>query len=193
VAHQTLSLRRRLRKKFRMLGAAVSRYVGNQPFFVGLAGTLVAASMAGLTLLTLSSGRTDALDHARETSRKLVAIIYMNLERNVEIHDLSLNARADGARNEASRKLPADVQRAVLFDRTTTAAYLGGAYVIGGDGRIVASQNGEVNATVRLADRDYFLVHQRSPAVGLYFSHPFHSRLRDGRLSIGLTRRIDDA
>jgi len=192
VVHQTLSLRRRLHKKLRGYGAGVSRYVGNQPFFVGVAGTLVAVSMAGLTLLTLSSGRADALDHARETSGNLVAIISTELERNVEIYDLSLQAMADGASNPASWKLPADVQRAVLFDRATTAAYLGGAYVIDREGRVVASQNSDVNTAVSLADRDYFLVHQRSPAVGLYFSHPFHSRLRDGKLSIGLTRRIDE-
>ena len=193
MVHQTLSLRRRLRKAFRAYGAGVSRYVGNHPSFVGVAGTLVAVAMAGLTLLTLGSGRTDALDHARETSRNLVAIISTDLARNVEIYDLSLHAMVDGARNQATWSLPADVQHAVLFDRATTAAYLGGAYVIGPDGRVIASQNGEVNASVSLADRDYFLAHQRSPDVGLFFSHPFHSRLRDGKLSIGLTRRIGDA
>ncbi|MFM0413078.1 GGDEF domain-containing protein [Paraburkholderia aromaticivorans] len=193
MAHQTLSLRRRLRKRLRVYSAGVSRYVGNHPSFVGVAGTLVAVSMAGLTLLTLGNGRADALDHARETSRNLVAIISTDLARNVEIYDLSLHAMVDGARNEASWTLPADVQRAVLFDRATTAAYLGGAYVIGRDGQIIASQHGEVNDAIRLADRDYFLVHQRSPAVGLYFSHPFRSRLRDGKLTIGLTRRIGEA
>ena len=81
----------------------------------------------------------------------------------------------------------------MLFDRATTAAYLGGAYVLGPDGRVLASQNDEIDASVSLGDRDYFLVHQRNPAVGLYFSHPYRSRLRDGKLSIGLTRRINEA
>lgn len=191
--HLTLSPRRRLRKFMRRAGTSVSRYVGNHPFFAGLAGTLVAVSMAGLTLLTLSAGRADALEHAHETSQNLVSIVSSDLERNVEIYDLSLQAMVDGARDKLAWTLPVDVQRAVLFDRATTAAYLGGAYVIGREGQVIASQNGEINGSVRLADRDYFLVHQRSPSVGLYFSHPFRSRLRDGKLSIGLTRRIGDA
>jgi diguanylate cyclase (GGDEF)-like protein len=167
--------------------------MGNHPLVVGAAGTLVAVAMAGLTLLTLYMGRSDTLEHARQTSQNLVSIICGDLARNVEIDDLSLQAMVDGARDESAMALPADVRRAVLFDRATTAAYLGGAYVIGLHGEVLASQNNEIDRSVSLADRDYFLAQQRSPATGLYFSHPFHSRLRDGKLSIGLTRRIDDA
>ena len=97
MAHQTISLRRRWRKRLRAYSAGVSRYVGNHPFFAGMTGTLVAVFMAGLTLLTLGTGRADALDHARETSQNLVAIISSDLERNVEIYDLSLQAMVDGA------------------------------------------------------------------------------------------------
>jgi diguanylate cyclase (GGDEF)-like protein len=192
VAHQTLSLRRRLRLMLRASGTGVSRYVGNHPFFAGVAGTLVAVAMAGLTLLTLTSGRADALDHARETAQSLVSIMSTDLERNVEIYDLSLEAMVDGARDPATWVLTGGLRQAVLFDRATTAAYLGGAYVIGPDGQVIASQNSDINTAIRLGDREYFLVHQRNPAVGLYFSHPYRSRLRDGKLSMGLSRRINE-
>lgn len=193
MAHPTLSRRRRWRRLLRISRDSVTRYVGNHPLVAGLAGTLIAAAMAGLTLFTLQLGRADALEHARQTSQNLVSIISSDLERNVEIYDLSLQSMVDGARDPVVGALPPDLRRAVLFDRATTAGYLGGAYVIGAHGEVLASQNAEINTGVRLADRDYFVVHQRSPTVGLYFSHPFHSRLRDGKLSIGLTRRIDDA
>lgn len=195
VAYRAHSWARRWRRKLRHQGAGVTRYVGNHPVLAGLAGTLVAVAMAGLTLLTLLNGRTDALDHARETSENLVSIISSDLERNVEIYALSLQAMVDGAEHhfELSAGLPDDVRRAVLFDRATTAAYLGGAYIVGANGEVIASQSGEINRNIRLTDRDYFVVHQRNPAVGLYLSHPFRSRLRDGKWSIGLTRRINDA
>jgi diguanylate cyclase (GGDEF)-like protein len=193
VAHQTLSRRRRWRRLLRRSRDSVTRYVGNHPLVAGMAGTLIAAAMAGLTLLTLQLGRADALDHARQTSQNLVSIISSDLERNVEIYDLSLQSMVDGARDPVVNALPPDLRRSVLFDRATTAAYLGGAYVIGPAGEVTAAQDAAINAAVRFADRDYFLVHQRSPTVGLYFSHPFHSRLRDGKLSIGLTRRVDNA
>ncbi|WP_407070702.1 GGDEF domain-containing protein [Paraburkholderia rhynchosiae] len=184
---------RRWRGLLRQGVAGVARYIGNHPVLAGVAGTLVAVAMAGLTLLTLLSGRTDALDHARETSQNLVSIISSDLERHVEIYNLSLQAMVDGTEHHFGAGLPADEQRAVLFDRATTAAYLGGAYIVGADGGVIASQSGEMSPSIRFADRDYFVAHQRNPAVGLYLSHPFRSRVRDGKLSIGLTRRINEA
>ncbi|CAH2792514.1 MAG: FOG: GGDEF domain [uncultured Paraburkholderia sp.] len=192
MAHRAQSQGRRWRGNVRHAGAGVARYVGNHPVLAGLAGTLVAFAMAGLTLLTLLNGRTDAFDHARETSQNLVSIVSGDLERNVEIYALSLQAMVDGAEHHLSAGLPPNVQRAVLFDCATTAAYLGGAYIVGAKGEVIASQSGEINPNVFFTDCDYFVVHQRNPAVGLYLSHPFRSRVRDGKLSIGLTRRIND-
>ncbi|WP_420873853.1 hypothetical protein [Paraburkholderia azotifigens] len=68
----------------------MSQAVGNRPFLTGIAGTLIASAMAGLTLATPYSGRADALNHARETSANLVLLISGDLARNVEIYDLSL-------------------------------------------------------------------------------------------------------
>jgi hypothetical protein len=191
VTHRVFSLRRRWRKARRTYGAAITQKVGSHPFLAGIAGTAVAVAMASLTFVTLYDGRADALKHAHETSQNLVSLISSDVERNVEIYDLSLQSMVDSAQNPATWRLPADLRRSVLFDRATTAAYLGGAYVLDVNGRVLASQDGELNPAVRLDDRDYFVVQQRNPSVGLFVSHPFRSRLRSGNLSIGLTRRIN--
>jgi hypothetical protein len=189
--HRVLSLRRRWRKAVRKCVAVVTQAVGRHPFLAGIAGTAVAMAMASLTFLTLYDGRADALLHAHETSENLVSLISSDLARNVEIYDLSLHSMVDGAQNPQTWQLPAALRQSVLFDRATTAAYLGGAYVLDASGRVVASQKGELNPAVRLDDRDYFVAQQRNPYVGLFVSHPFRSRLRGGNLSIGLTRRIN--
>jgi hypothetical protein len=46
-------------------------------------------------------GRADALDHARQTSQNLVSIVSTDLERNVEMYDLSLKAMVDGTFDHA--------------------------------------------------------------------------------------------
>ncbi|MDE1182255.1 sensor domain-containing diguanylate cyclase [Paraburkholderia sp.] len=177
----------------RAVGTRVSHAIGNHPFVTGLTGTVVALAMGALTFTTLYAGRADALQHARETSENLVAIISGDLERNIEIYDLSLKAMVDGARDPVLGTLSPDVQRAVLFDRATTAAFLGGAYILDANGKLTASQDTDVSTSQSFADRDYFSVHQRNPSVGLYISHPYRSRLRDDKWSIGLSRRIDSA
>ena len=114
--------------------------------------------------------------------------------RGAQRRNLRPVARSDGGQRARPCNLAADRRRlrqSVLFDRATTAAYLGGAYIVDANGHVLASQDGELNPTVRLDDRDYFVVQQRNPAVGLFVSHPFRSRLRGGNLSIGLTRRIN--
>jgi len=182
----------RLHTMFHLGRAAMTRYLGNRPWLAGVAGTLVATLMAVLTLLTLDAGRTETLDHARQTSRNLVSIISADLARNVEIYDLSLQSMVDGARNPVISALPVKVRRSVLFERATTAPYLGGAYLIGANGAVMVAQYDDAHPAVRLDDRDYFQAQQRNPAAGLFFSHPYRSRLRDNKLSIALTRRIND-
>ncbi len=191
MSHRVLSARRRWRKTFRRQAAAIVQTVGRHPFYVGIAGTVLASAMACLTFMTLYDGRADALSHAHQTSENLVAIISSDVARNVEIYDLSLEAMVDSAQDPSTWLLTGRLRQAVLFDRATTAAYLGGAYILDATGHVLASQDGELNPAVRLDDRDYFTAQQRSPAVGLFVSHPFRSRLRGGNLSIGLTRRIN--
>ncbi|RZF30641.1 sensor domain-containing diguanylate cyclase [Paraburkholderia sp. UYCP14C] len=193
MARQGLSLRHRLRHTLRAARTGMPRYVGNRPWVAGVAGTLVALAMSILTAVEVGEGRREMLDHARQTSQNLVSIISADLARNVEIYSLSLQSMVDAARDPVTWTLPVPARQAMLFDRATTAAYLGGAYVVGADGEVAAAQYNGANTTVHLEDREYFQVQQRNPAAGLYFSHPFMSRLRGGEQSIALTRRIDDA
>jgi diguanylate cyclase (GGDEF)-like protein len=186
-----LSLRRRWRKAIRHQGAAIMQTVGRHPFYVGIACTILASAMACMTFLTLYDGRADALSHAHQTSENLVALISSDVARNVEIYDLSLESMVDGAQDPVTWQLNNRLRQSVLFDRATTAAYLGGAYLVDATGRVMASQNGELNTSVRLDDRDYFVAQERSPSAGLFISHPFRSRIRGGSLSIGLTRRFN--
>ncbi|MGF6469609.1 diguanylate cyclase [Paraburkholderia youngii] len=193
MAQNGLSLRHRLRLTLHAVRAGMTRYVGNRPWVAGVAGTLVALAMSILTAVEVGEGRREMLDHARQTSQNLVSIISADLARNVEIYNLSLQSMVDAARDPDTWTLPVPARQARLFDRATTAAFLGGAYVVGADGEVAAAQYDDANTTVHLDDREYFQVQLRNPAAGLYFSHPFMSRLRGGKPSIALTRRIDDA
>jgi diguanylate cyclase (GGDEF)-like protein len=169
------------------MAASLSRH----PLLAGIAGTAVAVLMAGLSIFTLYQGRSEVLDHAREASASLVAIIGGDIARNVEIYDLSLQSIVDGAQDPAIMALAPDLRRRLLFERATTAAYIGGGYVIDATGKVVVKGNGASAAPGTFADRDYFYAHQRSASAGLFFSHPYVTRADSKRASIGMSRRIN--
>ena len=187
------SLRKR-RFRYRWTAIGMANSLSRHPLLAGIAGTAVAVLMAGLSIATLYQGRQEALNHARETSANLVAIIGGDIARNVEIYDLSLQAIVDGAQDPAVMALPPDLRRRILFDRATTAAYIGGGYVVDANGKIAVKGNGASIApgtSGMFADREYFYAHQHSPSVGLFFSHPYQTGSNSSDAAIGMSRRIN--
>ena len=164
--------------------------LSHHPLLAGVAGTVAAVLMASLSLVTLYQGRQGVLDHAHETSANLVAILSSDLARNVEIYNLSLNAMVEGAQNPAMMGLSPALRRQILFDRATAAAYITGAYVLDAHGKVTAVSKDVPFPAGSFADREYFYAQQRSPSTGLFFSHPFASRLR-GTPTIALSRRVN--
>jgi diguanylate cyclase (GGDEF)-like protein len=168
------------------MASALSRH----PVVAGVAGTVVAVLMASLSIVTLYQGRQGVLDHAHETSANLVAIISSDLARNVEIYNLSLNAMVEGAQNPAMKALSPALRNQILFDRAISAAYITGAYVLDAQGKVTAVSKDVPLSAGSFADREYFYAQQRSPSTGLFFSHPFASRVR-GIPTIGMSRRVN--
>ncbi|QIE28934.1 Diguanylate cyclase, GGDEF domain (plasmid) [Caballeronia sp. SBC1] len=180
--------KRRIRPRWTAVGMASA--LSRHPMLAGIAGTVVAVLMASLSIGTLYQGRQGVLDHAHETSANLVAIIGNDLARNVEIYNLSLNAIVEGAQNPALMAISPALRRQILFDRAISAAYITGAYVLDAHGKVTAASKDGPLPAGSFADREYFHAQQRSPSPGLYFSHPFASRLR-GTPTIGMSRRVN--
>ncbi|WP_459252289.1 sensor domain-containing diguanylate cyclase [Paraburkholderia sediminicola] len=155
-------------------------------------GVFVALVMVLLCATVMYQGRLDAMDRARETSRNLVLIAERDIERNFELYALSLQAVVDGMGDPHVLALPPPLRRQVLFDRATTAKYLGSMLVIDASGDIVIDSASDVPRPGNFSDRPYFAVQRDNPDFGLYVSEPFRSRLRNGSPSIALTRRLSN-
>jgi diguanylate cyclase (GGDEF)-like protein len=153
-------------------------------------GVITAVIMVALCATVLYQARLDALDRARETSRNVALIAERDIERNFELYALSLQAVVDGLKQPDVMALPPHLRREILFDRAATANYLGSMLVIDGAGNIVIDSGADVPRKVNFADRKYFTVQRDTPNAGLYVSAPYRSRLRDGSLSIALSRRL---
>jgi len=170
--------------------AKLTRFAFATPYSIVCGGVLVACVMVGLCAMVLYQSRQDALDHARETSRNVALMAERDIERNFELYALSLQAVVDGLDQRDVMALPPHLRHEVLFDRAATAKDLGSILVLDASGDIVLDSGSDAPRKANFADRKYFTVHRDDPRAGLYISDPYQSRLRNGSLSIALSRRL---
>ncbi|HGL4258302.1 sensor domain-containing diguanylate cyclase [Burkholderia dolosa] len=160
------------------------------PHLIFYSGLLIALLLLLLCAIVLYEGRVDARDRARVTQQNIALMASWDIERNIELYALSLQAVVDGENDPEVRQLPMPLRRQVLFDRATTAKYLGGIYVLDANGDIAVDGASDVPRRANFGNEPYFTVHRDRPDAGLYVSPPYHSRLRAGSPSIALSRRI---
>jgi diguanylate cyclase (GGDEF)-like protein len=161
-----------------------------RPVAVASCGALIALVMISLCAVVLYQSRQDALDHTRDTLRDIAVIAQRDIERNLELYELSLQAVVDGLQQPDVMALPPHLRREILFDRAASAKYLGSMLVLDERGNVVIDSGGDMPRIGNFSDRKYFTVQRDSPNAGLYISDPYRSRLRNGAPSIGLSRRL---
>lgn len=175
----------------RTVSSATSRVLSPSGVIAG--GVLLILFTCGLCAWILFESRNDASSHAEENARNLMLVIERDIARNIELYDLSLQAVVDGVNDPQVMALPPKLQSGVLFDRAASGKYLGSIFVMNERGDIILDSQFIPARVGNFADRDYFTFHRDSSNVGLYISKPYASRLRDGALTIALSRRITRA
>jgi hypothetical protein len=93
------------------------------------------------------------------SASNVVASIGSEIQRSIEIYDLSLQAAADNARAGTGAGLSANLRQMILFDRAATAPGLGAIRVIDKNGHVIAESRPSVRVT-DYSDRDFFQVHK---------------------------------
>jgi len=156
--------------------------------FTVLGLTAICAIFAALLWDDYQEARFNAFQQAGN----IAALLEQDIDRNIELYDLSLQAAIDGVTDPEVMNLPPAIRQAVLFDRSATAQGMGSLLVLDESGTIILDSGSKAPRNGNFADRDYFRVHKDSVAdIGLYISHPYQSRLRGGDWSIGLSRRYN--
>ncbi|MGI4860612.1 MAG: diguanylate cyclase [Janthinobacterium lividum] len=160
------------------------------PRFTLLVTSTLCIVMALLCALSLWQQRIDTRRHAIETSSNLLTIVQKDIERNVELYDLSLRAAAEGTQDPTVMKLPPRLRDAILFDASARASNLAGMFVLDRDGKLLIDDKTVAPLPVNDAGRDFFEVHRASASVGLYISQPTIMDDVTGSAAIVLSRRI---
>ena len=163
-----------------------------RPALLIVAGVTVALTVASLIAIVLYEMRQDALARARDEVENLSLVLKRDIERNLEIYELSMQAATDGVRKPNILGLPSDIRQLVLFDRSSNAQDLGSLLVTNAAGDVVIDSRAVPARKFNLSQRDYFKVQQEANA-GLFISKPFVPRIDNPEPSIGLSQRLEDA
>lgn len=166
-----------------------TRRLATAPRFWSATVALVVAGFCAASALMLADLRRDTWDQAVTSERNLVAALAQDIDRNIELYDLSLRAVADGLSEPDLAGLSPRVQDLMLYDRAATGRDLGSMLVLDRDGNVVrGSAPGFIGAN--LADRAYFKAQKANPSLGLFISAPFRRRVTGNDEVIALSRGL---
>ncbi|RZN08399.1 GGDEF domain-containing protein [Bradyrhizobium genosp. SA-3] len=126
---------------------------------------------------------------ARQTLENLATTIESDVNRNIEIYDLSLKAVASSMLLPELATVSKPIRHLILFDHAITAKHFGAIQVFDTEGRLTIDASTLDPLPELRSEEDYFRVHRDNPDIGLFISRPMLFR---GAYSIVLSRRISD-
>jgi diguanylate cyclase (GGDEF)-like protein len=127
---------------------------------------------------------------ARQMLENLASGIDSEINRNVEIYDLSLRAAANNMVLPELKDVSKPILHLILFDHAATAKHFGAIQVFDVAGRLTADASTLDPRQENRSDEEYFQVHRDNPDSGLFISRPM---LHRGAYAIVLSRRITGA
>ena len=127
---------------------------------------------------------------ARQTLENLASGINADINRNVELYDLSLRAVATGMVLPEIQDVSKSIRQLILFDHAATADHFGAIEVFDAEGQLTVDSVTPDPAPQYRGDEEFFRVHRDQPDAGLFISRPM---LHQGAYAIVLSRRITGA
>ena len=155
-----------------------------------LSAALLAMLLAATGLL-LMRDRQAALDAVLTQQGNMVLGLERDIERNIEVYDLSLRAAAsgyhllDGSQN-------AELAAAILFDGASTARYFLPILIVNEAGTVLHDGAGYTPRFSSVAGRQYLSLHRGEAGLGLLVKLELSS-LATNKAFLSLTRRLNDA
>ncbi len=155
---------------------------------------LMATALLAICLIFVSvmgDARKDVGGAVTISAGNLAGAVAHDVDRNIELLDLSLQAVTTSWSNPTVQALTPALRDMLLFDHSASASGVGPIAVVDAGGLVRAISTPVMPLNTSLADRDYFRVHVSNSDVGLYVSKPLISRIT-GNWQIALSRRINN-
>ncbi|HLX16538.1 MAG TPA: diguanylate cyclase [Bradyrhizobium sp.] len=126
---------------------------------------------------------------ARQSLENLASSIDADIDRNVELYDLSLRAVANNMVASGINEVSKPIRQLILFDHTTTAKHFGAIQVFDAQGKLTVDASTLDPLPEDRSGEEYFRIHRDQPDAGLFIGRP---TLHRGAYAIVLSRRVSD-
>ena len=127
---------------------------------------------------------------ARQSLENLASGVEADINRNIELYDLSLRAVVSNMVMPELKDVPKTIRHLILFDHAATAKHFGAIQVFDAGGNLQVDASTLDPLPENRADEEYFTTHRDNSDLGLFISRPM---LHRGAYSIVLSRRISGA
>lgn len=163
---------------------------GKHPYLKRLVtlGLTVTLGFSAISGYILWENRTRDRETARQFAANLVQTISSEIDRNLELYDLSLQAVVDGINLPSLSQMSPETRHFVLFDRAATAKGMGSIFILDKDGNVTIDSRTATPPTANFAKSDFFKVMSAVSSDRPYLSKPW--RDASGEYLIGLSRRL---
>lgn len=155
-----------------------------------LIGAVLMLATAAASAWTLWDARRDARRQAVQASDNLVLSLERDVDRNIEIYDLSLRAAQRGVVLPELSSASPDARNSILFDGAASAAFFSKILITDEAGQVIYDADSATPRPINLAGRDYFRQHREQPEAGLVIGLVQKGQ-SSGRSSLVLSRRLD--
>jgi PAS domain S-box-containing protein len=164
----------------------------NRSAWLIVSGVIAAVcGVAALTAWMIWDAHRVAEIHAIQTSDNLAAALANDIDRNVEIFDLSLLTVVDGLKTPNIDKMAPQIRNRILFDGAASARDFGAIMVVDDKGNVRFDSRSVQPRQANSSNRDYFQIHRDQRDIGLYVSAPHTSQFNSEVEAVTFSRRID--
>src|SRR6476660_6120236 len=109
---------------------------------------------------------------ARQTLENLASGIDADINRNLEVYDLSLRNVASNLVMPELKDVSKEIRHLILFDHAATAMHFGAIQVFDAQGNITIDAASLDPVSENRGNEEYFTAHRDQPDVGLFISRP---------------------
>jgi len=151
---------------------AGGRTTARAAWLLAALGTFIALGFCALCGAVLLNERRDVWAATAKDAMNLALATARDIERNIEIYDLSLRSVAEQMQQPDILSLPIDLRRRVLFSHAAAGSYFGPIVVLDAAGRLIIASGPQSAEFGNYTDKDFFHAQAERSDAGLYISHP---------------------